>query len=220
MRIGIISEGHSDRAVIQNVLLGFNGLDGSDLISLRPKYKTDETDKALKPKTESSWSVIQEECEEFDLIEEFLSQEGNDFIVIHIDTAEADKFGVNRPDRRSETYNEDLREAVIDKIKDWLKEDVSDKLLHAVAIEETDAWILTIYDNKDSSKAVRAKEKLQHVLGNMGINSKISHENYLKLSKLLSKPKEIKKQKFLSRNYSLKAFYEEIEEKVVPKIIG
>lgn len=88
MRIGVISEGHADRAVILNILVGVLKIDSSDVISLRPIYEKDETDKALNnPLTKSSYSVIKEECESKNLIDGFLSIEGQDFIVIHIDTA-------------------------------------------------------------------------------------------------------------------------------------
>jgi hypothetical protein len=218
MRIGIISEGHADRAVIENILVGLTGLDKSNIIALRPIYSLDETDKANKdPMTFSSWSVVKEECEERELIDGFLAIEGQDFVVIHFDTAEADQYGVNRP-AKSSTYCQDLRSLVIDEINSWLKEDISDQILYAIAIEEIDAWILTIYEKKDSTSSISPKEKLSRILARKGINSTSDYDNYLKLSKPLSKDKEIKKEKLLDYNCSLKAFFEEIKTKVIPKL--
>ncbi len=219
MRIGVISEGHADRAVIVNILIGFPGIDINDIEPLRPVYNLDETDKALiNPQTFSTWSVVKNECERRELIDGFLAFEGQDFIVIHIDTAEADLYGINRPERNSETYCEELRELVVQQINAWLNKDMSDEILYAVAIEETDAWILTIYEQKNSTTTATPKEKLSRVLGKKEINSTSNYANYLTISKPLSKNRDIKKGKFLSYNCSLKAFYEEVKVKVLPKL--
>lgn len=221
MRIGVISEGHADRAVISNVITGITGLDISDIVALRPIYLRDATDNALnKAQSLSSYSVIKEECENRQLIDSFLALEDNDFVVIQVDTAEADKFGVLRPDKASKSYSEDLRELVIQKINEWLNQDLSDSILYAIAIEEIDAWVLTIFENRDSSKSVNAKERLNHVLGKIGINSTSNFENFFEITKPLSKKKDITKGKFLSYNSSLYAFYNEVLIKVMPKIDG
>lgn len=218
MRIGVISEGHADRAVIENILVGLTGLDSSNVIAIRPIYNLDETDKANKdPMTFSSWSVVKEECEERELIDGFLAMEGQDFVVIHIDTAEADQYGIKRPAKTS-TYCQDLRSLVVDEINSWLKEDISDQILYAIAIEEIDAWILTIYEKRDSTTSTSPKEKLEYILRKKDVNSASDYDNYLKLSKPLSKGREIRREKFLDYNCSLNAFFEEIKTKVIPKL--
>jgi hypothetical protein len=219
MRIGVISEGHADRAVVTNIIAGITGIDKSEIEALRPTYSLDETDKALvDPNTFSTWSVVREECQKRQLIDGFLAFEGQDFVVIHIDTAEADQYGIDRPDKRTDSYCEELRKLVIQQINTWLNKDLSDSILYAVAIEEIDAWILTIYDRKDSTITAKPKEKLGRVLRKQGINSISNYANYLVISTPLSKTKEINKKKFLNYNYSLKAFYEEVELKVLPKL--
>jgi len=218
MTIGVISEGHTDRAVITNILLALTDLDKSDILAIRPDYSQDETDKAkLPPATFSSWSVVKEECESRESIDAFLSLEGQDFVVIHLDTAEAELYGVNRPDKKLADYGEQLRLLVINKINDWLKEDLSSYILYAIAIEETEAWLLPIYEkNKDSLRSAKPKEKLIHRLGQLDVDSRATYANYLKLSKPLSKNKLIVKDGLLNHNISLRAFYEEIRDKVLP----
>lgn len=219
MKIGVISEGHADRAVIENIIVGLTGLDRNDIEAIRPIYNTDETDKALiSTKTFSTWSVVKEECEKRELIDGFLAFEGQDFIVIHIDTAEAELYGILRPEKKSKTYCEDLRGLVIQQINKWLKQDLSAEILYAVAIEETDAWILTIYDQNDSTSSAKPKEKLSRVLGKKGIDSSSNYDNFLSISKPLSKEKQIKQGDFLSYNCSLNAFFEEVKSKVIPKL--
>lgn len=219
MRIGVISEGHADRAVITNIIIGITGIDRVEIVPLRPIYNLDETDKALlNPDYFSTWSVVKEECEKKHQIEGFLAFDDQDFVVIHIDSAEADQYGIIRPDRKSQSYCDELRNLIIKQINTWLHDDYSDNILYAVAIEETDAWILTIYDKKDSTKSAKPKEKLGMILGKAGINSTSDYDNFLILSKPFTKGKEIRKGKFLTYNSSLNAFYEEIQAKVLTKL--
>lgn len=219
MRIGIISEGHADRAVITNILTGITGIDSSDIEPLRPTDKYDLTDKSSKNKLSfGGWNAVQEECETRRLIDEFLSIEGQDFIVIHLDTAEADQYNINRP-VKSDLYGIILRNLVIDQINVWLNSDISESILYAVAVEEIDAWILPIYEAKDSTTSAKPKEKLSNLLARKKISSESNYENFLSLSKKLSKEKEINKGGYLKYNVSLKAFFEEIQTKVLPKLI-
>jgi len=214
MRIGVISEGHSDRAVIANIIFGIAGIDSSDIEALRPLYLLDETDKALRPpETFSSWSVVKEECENRELIDGFLAIDGQDFVIIHLDSAESAQYGVNRTANKLE-----LRDLIIRQINSWLKNQHSDSILYAIAIEETDAWILTIYEAKDSTTTIRAKERLSRVLGKNQVNSSPTFDNYLILSKPFRKSKNVKQGGYLSYNHSLEAFCKEIETKVLPKL--
>ncbi|MFZ1529017.1 MAG: hypothetical protein WAT19_09720 [Ferruginibacter sp.] len=219
MRIGVISEGHADRAVISNIITGITGIDRSNIVPLRPIYNYDETDKALlKSEHFSSWSIIKEECESRELINRFFQLDGQEFIVIHIDTAEAEQYGIIRPNKASESYCDELRELVVKQINNWLKDDISNQILYAIAIEEIDAWVLTIYDKTDSTKSAKPKEKLSYLLSRKGIDSTSNFDNFLKISKPLSKVREIRDGKFLLYNCSLNAFYKEIETKVQPLI--
>lgn len=214
MRIGVISEGHSDRAVIINLISGITGIDKSNVVPLRPIYTLDETDKAIKdPKTFSTWSIVKSECEKRQLIDDFLAIEGQEFIAIHLDTAEAEQYGVKRPNDKSQ-----LRGLVITQINIWLKKDLNNSILYAIAVEETEAWILTIYDKNDSTTSAKPKEKLSRILGKLGMDSSVNFDNYLSISKPLSKPREIESKKCLSYNYSLEAFFNEVQNKVLPKL--
>lgn len=217
MRIGVISEGHADRAVITNILLGLTGIDSSDIIALRPAYIKDETDKAFdKSKTISSYSIIRKECEDRQLIDGFLAIEGQDFIVLHIDTAEADRYEVARPDRNHPDYCEDLRNLVIEHINAWLNIDLSNELLYAVAIEEIDAWVLALYEKGDSSRYIDAKKRLGRILSKQNIkflNDAFGY--YWSISKGLSKKKNINNETILSNNCSLFLFCKEVQNKVL-----
>lgn len=221
MKIGVISEGHADRAVISNILVGITGIDINDIEPLRPIYNLDETDKAiLNPQNFSSWSVVKEECESKELLEGFLAFEGQDFVVIHMDSAESSEYGVNRPNMpRSDEYCENLRNEIISQINSWFDDEtLHDKILYAIAIEEIDAWLLTIYDKNKSCSSATPKEKLSRVLRKNGINSTSNYDNYLSLSEDFSKPKKVRKGNFLSYNCSLNAFCQEVASKVLPNL--
>lgn len=220
MRIGVISEGHADRAVISNILTAMVEIDRSDIIPLRPVYEKDETDKALNnPRTKSSYSVIKEECESKELIDGFLSLENQDYIVIHIDTAEADRYGVERPNKKNNNYCEQLRNNVIDQINKWLVNNYSLQILYAVAIEEIDAWVLTIYEDRNSVLIVDAKKRLNRILSKKGIKyTNDPFDYYLGISKPLSKKKDLLSGKYLNNNCSMYFFVEEIKSKILEKI--
>jgi hypothetical protein len=219
--IGIISEGHSDRAVIVNIVKGITGLSATQMQSLRPIYTLDATDKALlEENTFSNWSLVKKECEERKIIEEFLAIEDNDYIIIQIDTAEADEYGVQKPIKDA-NFCHNLRAAVIDQMKLWLDNKFLENIVFAIAIEETEAWLLTIHEKRNSTTTTRPKEKFLKILKDMGVKDRrVNYDNYLFFSEPFLKPKIIKKEKYLEYNCSLKLFCNDVEEKILPTVIS
>jgi hypothetical protein len=215
MKVGIICEGHTDRAVIINILKGLKGLDSSDIIPLRPENSLDETDLANIPADQfSNWTLVKKECETKEKLKRFLSLEGQDVVVIHIDSAESEEYGVAKPIKDND-YSTKLRAAIILKMKEWLGEDFSDdEIVYAVAIEETEAWILTIYEKRESSTSTDPKRKLKYVLSRKEIEYGQNYDDFLRISNSLSKKKKYSKEKFLSYNDSLKEFCIEVERKL------
>lgn len=215
MRIGVISEGHSDRAVITNIILGVSGLDSGDIIGLLPKYKLDETDlAALHDKRFSNWTHVKRECEEKEMISAFLSIEGQDFVVIHIDSAEAEDYHIDRP-RRDKDYCLILRKLIIDEIQKWLGGEHIDKIMYAVAIEETEAWLLSLLTPiADTSATVRPKEKFKYEMKKRDRKSHTNEDSYAELSKPFHKGKRSIIEKLITTNCSLEEFYKEVQEKL------
>jgi hypothetical protein len=212
MRIGIIAEGGADVAVITNLLKGVTGLDSNDIVPILPKMNFDNTHLAhLNPESFSNWNLITKECIERKRIEEFFSFEDSTHIVIHIDTAESHLYEIEIPQKNYHEYCSALRNIVTQKLNALLEGKYSDKILYAIAIEETDAWILAIIDNSESCKSRNPKKKLQFLLKEKIVSN---YDNFLKLSKPFSNETEIKKKKYLERNCSLRLFYEEIQEKL------
>ena len=156
MRVGLVTEGRGDLAVLVNVLKGKLGLDFEDIQFIRPEYDMDETDvhdqaEALR----GGWGRVKRECVERGRIREFVENAIDEdiLVVIQIDTAEAHHHGydVERPHRDAPDYAELLRQRVVDRINVWLEGEDIERVRYAVAVEETEAWLLTIHASKDTA---------------------------------------------------------------------
>ena len=235
MEIGIIAEGKGDLAVLENIIVGVLDLDSEDIRFLRPELNQDNTDKAkatyqnMSAKEFGGWSLVKQDCEQQHKLKTFFEDnpflEEDKYLVIQIDTAECENTGydVKRPDKADENYCEELRNVVIDKINSWLGNQWKNQIHYAICIEETEAWVHTLYEDKDTSKPLNAKEAFQKYL-----NKERGRSNKLKkqLQKLTNKPEfdkslfiskgfrklsSKKGKKVLENNQSLKVFVEKLE---------
>lgn len=211
MKAAIIAEGRGDLAVITNILKGKLNIDRSDIKYIRPEYKYDQTDMAqMDEKSLSNWTLVKSECQSRDDWELFLNLYENAFLVIQIDTAERGEKGydVSYPLRtgiqNQNVYCAELRASVISEINKWLGDDLPPKIAYAVCIEETEAWIMALYGETNTSKSARPKEKLNEIL-----NKKFSNR---KDRLILSMQDEFKKMEKLSENFAKKRILEKIQK--------
>jgi hypothetical protein len=226
MNIGIIAEGKADIAVIQNILACF-GFDSSQIIALRSELKTDEYDKNIKKEKNierefGSWTNVMNDCKERDVFENFFLFENNQKIIIHLDTKETDKFEVTRITnvKKQEEYFRDLRQKVKNKINEWLENNYTNQILYAIAIEEIDAWVLTIYSDKNTCIVTTPKETLRYILKynykKEKSPNKSNFDYYLELTEPFKKKKSKKGLNNLidakKLNISLSEFLNEIEQ--------
>lgn len=166
MRVGIIAEGRSDFAVLCNILKGALGLDREFVTPLRPELHRDETDLHAEA-TFSNWELVRKECVEGAKIDAFLAspiEEGPRWVVIHIDAAEASQYGVVRPSDRREEDTSALCQAIADRMRAWLGSRASEPIDLAIAVEETEAWILPLYRDEATDKLSNVKERLRREL--------------------------------------------------------
>jgi hypothetical protein len=219
MEVGIIAEGPADVAVIMNILKGKLGLDRSDMYPIRPELSTDETDlHAPGAERFSNWAIVRDECIDGRKIGAFLSLFADDcLVVIHIDTAEAELAGydVKRPGRQEPDYCAKLRQAVAHKIDAWLKGRFLFHIRHAIAVEETDAWVLTTLSNKETSSRPDPKKDLKNALNkNLGDKERKklfqlgAYEQYDKLSEPFRKRKTL--DEHARKNHSLRVFVDSL----------
>jgi hypothetical protein len=166
MRVGIIAEGWSDVAVIRNILKAVLGLDQSETDPLRPELEKDETSLyAMREEEFSTWKLVKKECESRSKIAGYLeSVDEPRLIVVHLDTDIRFELGydVHLPNPINTVEDIDqLCENVSSKIHTWLDGNHTDNIVCAVAVQEIDAWVLTIYDTfAETGLLLNAKERL------------------------------------------------------------
>lgn len=222
MKVGIIAEGPADVAVLINILRGRLGLDGKDMLAIRPDLARDETDLHEMAEAQfSNWGIVRQECVDRRRIAAFFEPFADErLIVIHIDTAEAELAGydVKKPGRQEAGYAGKLRELVVEKINAWLGGEHLARIRHAVAVEEMDAWLLTLWSShKDTGSRPDPKKDLKLALSKSNKlsdkerkkNSQLSaHDLYAKLSDPLRKRKNL--DECAARNESLRLFVESL----------
>lgn len=219
MRIGIIAEGTTDQAVLENILKGL-GYDESDIIPIRPDLSMDETDKQFyNIDTFGGWEYVKKDCIERTKLDEFFMIADNQSIIIQVDTLEINQTQslIQKPQKQNnpnytqelKEYAQTLRQSVIDIINGWLQNHYQEKLLYAICVEEMESWILTIYTKKDTLNAANPKETLKYVLkGKLSVGDKYC---YKEISKQFRKKKKLLL--YSKLNYSLQAFIESLSLK-------
>ncbi len=216
MRIGLITEGLPDQAVIENILN--SKIDDYSWSPIRPVDLVDETDIHIKNNAAAGGlSRIKKDCEEKNLFEDFFELEiggRKNVMIIQVDTAEVDNFNIVRPKKSGNTnYVQELRANVIEKIKEWLNDSIYDEnLVYAISIEELEAWMLTIFEKKNSISSMDPKSKLKKILKAKNLSSAETFENYSSLSKPFKKKKELAK--CAKHNESLLLFIEDLEKQI------
>ncbi len=226
MRVGIIAEGRGDLAVITNILKGAIGLDGASIQYIRPEFYLDETDMAtMNERQFSSWTLVKNDCCELNQIVDFLEAPIDEqrLLIIQIDTAEADNDGyeANRPlEKDHKRYSSLLRENVVAKINEWTNGYSTENICFAVAVEEIDAWVLTIYMGEgDTCQHRTPKEKLRKELPKKlspketkKLSNMKAFDYYWELTRNFRKKKEL--EKCTKKNHSLYLFCESLIDKV------
>jgi len=225
MIAGIFAEGRGDLAVITNILKGSINIDRSDIRYELPEFEKDQTDLSVMNEEQfSSWTVVKNVCLERNKIDNFFDSpiDQESFIVLHLDTAERhlNDYNVTEPIKtnlKTKEYCSQLRANVINKINEWLENSYRDKIAYAVTIEETDAWVLTIYDNghTDTSAYQNPKKRLNDEL-NRALAQKekniLRAKAFDKYDQLSSDFKKKRKLSIcMSKNASLKLFCESVE---------
>ena len=220
MRIGIIAEGFADANVIKALVQKLTGCKDMDIYLLRPEEIYYETD--LNAMNFSNWNLVFESCRDEVLLDAFFEEiEGDAILVVHIDTAERGSKGydVDIPQRsRGVDYSEYsvlLRGNVKSKIESLIAEPYRDRIAYAIAIEETEAWLIPLFDKGigDTSSHVRVKEHLSSLIGvdkknvKKYIDTRHKSLDYVKLGKELAK--NLNRCRY--RNKSLDLFCDDIE---------
>jgi hypothetical protein len=207
-KFGLISEGVTDNAVLENILIGYFNQDISAYINhLQPP-----------PSASGGWSRVLKYCSSMDFKNDF---DNNDFMVIQIDTDKS--FELPFDVSHEEDGVKLSIEALIEKVKARFQQlfqtafgaDFSThfghRILFAIAIHSTECWLLPLYYKsiKDKSETKNCYEKLNKQVKGL----KKEHKIYDSISRDFCSNKKL--EKALSDNPSFKIFIEnELQMKV------
>lgn len=211
MRFGIIAEGAEDQAVIRNILSAFK-IDRSDIIMVKPRLNRDATDE--NNPTIGTFQGVKNACEgvgglrpDFD---DFFFNPDHVAMIIHLDTAEIDTQGLPflRPVKKGNpNYCTELRNRVIELINSWLDNNYQNQVIYAIAIEEIEAWCLTLHTKNDTSQSADAKSKFWREVNKKKIKNA---SNLAELTQDFRKLKTLKT--CFPYNQSLKDFADSVEQ--------
>ena len=174
----------------------------------------------------SNWNLVLESCGDKKLLEAYFDAfEEDALLIVQIDTAERGEVGydITKPFRTKDTdwkeYSYELRKKVIEKISRIIPEEYQLNVAYAVAVEETDAWLIPLFDGhcKETAQYANPKEQLRRLIGRMDGKKKHLFINAAKKNlDYGSMGKEMKKELRLCRknNASLDFFCRELEEKI------
>jgi hypothetical protein len=223
-KVGIIAEGEGDTAVLKNILNGLAGIQEYQIKQFVPEDDVDDTDSNYPKGAKSTgWTIVKKKCQDKDFLENCFDVLDNErFMVINIDAAERFDIGydVDLPTReKREGYVEEVRAAVKGRILSWLPSDYHSDCTFAIAVEETEAWILTLWgDDDETGHLPKPKERLNKIINQkmsdkdrkQHFSSSVSSQNR-NLSKPFRKQKELQQSRL--RNKSLDLFCVEIESR-------
>jgi hypothetical protein len=210
MRIAIIAEGAEDQAVISNILRAF-GVDKSNILCFKPYLGQDANSAGFPDNpTIGTFKGVKNACVGYEgrrhYFERAFGIAGVDFVVVHLDTAEIENHETNfqKPTKvNNPSYCTELRSSMIKLINDWLGSQYENQILYAIAIEEIEAWCLTIFEKTDSTQSANPKGKLNLLINKM--NMKYDFEE---ISKDFRKQKKLAT--YLPYNQSLADFVNSI----------
>lgn len=145
---GLVSEGPTDHAVLENILIGYLKQDLSGYINeLQPR-----------PKKEGGWSRVLTYCTSTDFKNDFTD---NDYMVIQIDSDISHEFNVPNEENRVKLSVEALIEKIKQRFWDLFESafglDFIDKfghrILFAISVHAIECWLLPLY-YQDGTKAL------------------------------------------------------------------
>ena len=150
LKFGLISEGVTDNAVLENILIGYFNEDISGYINhLQPP-----------PSASGGWSRVLKYCSSSDFKNDFTD---NDFMVIQIDTDKSfdAPFDVSHEENGVKLSVEQLIKKIKERFRRLFEEafdtnfitEFNNRILFAIAIHSTECWLLPLYYKNNAEKA-------------------------------------------------------------------
>lgn len=198
----LITEGLTDQAIIENLLIGhYHDQLGDDIDFIYAQPLRDETDKARQA-SYGGWEQVLEFCSSDEDIFDILAR--SDFVIVQIDTdcAGHQNFGVNVHSggslRPTAEIILDTQKLIESKIPINIFNAFSQKLIYAVSVHSAECWLLPLHGIQKNTRGneVNCERKLAYVLSKARKNHLIEdsrhttkgYEEYLEISKDLTNP--------------------------------
>ena len=211
---GLIAEGETDHAVLENILLGVSDEDISDEITiLQPDI--DETTKGTLQEF-GGWYNVFQYCLSEDFRDSFQRVQ---YVVIQIDTdvSEHTHYDIKQTDESGkkltptvlvEKVKEKFEQIIVKEFGQDFLQNHQDRILFAISVDEIECWLLPLYyTDNTKSKTNNCDHKLHQKAGKFEKN----YIDYDKISKDFRKSKILKK--VYQENPSLKIFVESVMSK-------
>ena len=149
-KFGLISEGVTDNAVLENILIGYFNQDISGYINhLQPP-----------PSVSGGWSRVLKYCASQDFKNDFVD---NDFMVVQVDTDKSFElpFDVSHDKEGVKLSVEELVENVIERLRRLFNEafgvgfllEFEARILFAIAVHSTECWLLPFHYKTEKEKS-------------------------------------------------------------------
>ena len=193
----LITEGITDQAVLENILVGLYGAD-VEVKELQPLRDATDTNRA-KADSFGNWENVLDYCR-YENFEEVLAF--NDYVIIQIDTDDCDhvNFGVplthNGIHRPVEDLVDDVRNKIISHINQDSYQQYNGQFKFAIAVHSIECWLLPLYAKMPhKTKINECGNRLKYEAIRLGLDSTKNYPQYDKLSRQYRKSKEIEQAK-------------------------
>ncbi|MEY4905724.1 MAG: hypothetical protein RLZZ292_3539 [Bacteroidota bacterium] len=206
VKLGFIVEGPTDRAVLENIIIGYFGEDISEYFTpLQPRELKDS----------GGWSRVITYCQSTDFVDAF---DDSDFVIVQIDTDQSFEFNVLHDENGEklpvDTLVKNIRlyfdELFQKAFGDTFLTQFGQRILLAITVHSTECWLLPLYFKVDKDKAAikNCYQKLNKKIE--GLNK--TYKKYDNISAPYRNSKTLKKHSDI--NLSFKLFIEELLVKV------
>ena len=212
LKFGVIAEGPSDQAVIENILLGYFQNEAEEPV-INPVQPP-----PTPPGAPGGWTLVFESLKRGDPQK---ALQFNDYVVIHIDTdvQEESGFDVAKREQGKELSVPDRIARVIDRLKkeidvEFLKANVH-RLLFAVAVDSIECWLLPLlFDKKKAGKTTGCLKAANDALRKANRNGLSAGETKFPLAYDQASRDYTKRKKLMElhdKNPSLELFVQQLD---------
>lgn len=210
---GLVAEGNSDHAVLENILLGLFEEDISDEITTLQPIRGATDEEAIK--AFGGWYKVFEYCRSEDFRGALQEVQ---YLVIQIDTdvSEQTHYDVKQTDESGkkllpeilvENVKSKFEQIIVDEFGQEFLQNHQDRILFAISVDEIECWLLPLYyTDNTTSKTNNCDHKLHQKAGKFEKN----YPDYDKISKDFRKSKTL--MKLYPMNPSLKIFVESVKK--------